>query len=251
MGISTREVEKLSRQVARAHGRPDFYISHSSLADIELSDSTPSIYKLYTLSVVYRMSFVDLVSLYGIDLDLISRNQMTVKLPKTHLVAQEVYDKELHITFPLKFHENVRIHETNLLSRMVEAWGDVPIAFLQHLGIRERIYGFIGMKDYTMYPLIRPGSFVQIDANDKKAESPPWDNEFERPIYFFKLREGYACGWCQLESRALNIIPHSLSPSAIRRFNYPEEVEIVGRVTGVAMPLLKVSRRSPNPPNHN
>ncbi len=62
--------------------------------------------------------------------------------------------------------------------------------------------------------------------------SGPWHSEFERPIYFMELRDGYACGWCELNGNQLLIIPHHLSPASIRRFTYPREAEIVGRVTG-------------------
>jgi len=45
---------------------------------------------------------------------------------------------------------------------MVELWGEVPIALIQHLDIRHSQYGYVGLEDYTLYPLLRPGSFVQM-----------------------------------------------------------------------------------------
>jgi hypothetical protein len=45
-----------------------------------------------------------------------------------------------------------------------------------------------------------------------------------------ELREGYACGWCELQGNQLLIIPHHSSPASVRRFTFPREAEIVGRV---------------------
>jgi len=244
LGITTRDVQELSSTISRARGNPEHYISHSSLTGIENSGWTPSIYKLYTLSVIYQVSYVDIMLMFGIDLEEISKAQLAVKLPKTHLVTTKVYDPERPVSFPIKFDPAVRLEDTNLLPRMVQSWGEVPISFIQHLGIREHLYGYVGLEDYTLYPLIRPGSFVQIDEADSKIRTHSWENEFERPIYFLELRDGYACGWCQLQDGILSIVPHPFSQRPVRHLSHPKEVEIVGRVTGVAMPLVKPEARA-------
>jgi transcriptional regulator with XRE-family HTH domain len=244
LGITTRDVQDLSDTLSRARGNREHYISHSSLTGIENSGWTPSIYKLYTLSVIYQMSYVDIMLMFGIDLEEISKAQLAVKLPKTHLVTSRVYDSERLVEFPEKFDNAVRLEETNLVSRMVQTWGEVPISFIQHLSIREHLYGYIGLEDYTLYPLIRPGSFVQIDESDSKIRTHSWENEFERPIYFLELHDSYACGWCQLEDGMLSIVPHPFSQRPVRHLSHPKDVEVVGRVTGVAMPLVRPAART-------
>jgi len=101
---------------------------------------------------------------------------------------------------------------------MVETWGEIPIRFIQDLGIRRYLYGYIGLEDYTMYPLLRPGSFVRIDDQDAKIRSEIWENEFERPIYFLQFRGGNACGWCELQAVVLSLVPHSLSELPVRKY---------------------------------
>ena len=39
-----------------------------------------------------------------------------------------------------------------------------------------------------MYPLLRPGSFVQIDSHVNRTHPSRWRTEFDRPIYFIELR---------------------------------------------------------------
>ncbi len=212
--------------------------------EIENSTRVPSVHKLFTLSALYRINFVDLLLFFGIDLDQLNTARLAVKLPKTHLVPSEIYDTERRVSFPVRFDPGARIEETNLLSRMVQTWGEIPIAFVQNLGLRKYLYGFIGMDDFTLHPMIRPGAFVQIDDEDTRIDPEPGDNEFERPIYFFQLRDGYAYGWCRLDGKVLSILPHPLSPVQSRQFVYPDDIDVLGRVVAVAMPLRRKPARS-------
>src|SRR6266404_9103943 len=84
LGISTRAVEKYSRQIANAEGSAKFYISNAWLSQIEATGPVPSVQKLFSLSVIYRLNFVELLHLFGIDLDRIGLHQLLIRLPKTH-----------------------------------------------------------------------------------------------------------------------------------------------------------------------
>lgn len=246
--ITTREVEECSRQIAEAEANDEFYISNAWLTQIENKQSTPSIYKLHSLSAIYRTKFTDLLLLYGVDLEKIGKHQLLQPLESTHLATLEVYDKERAVSFPVRFDRGFRADATNLLSRMVEIWGEVPIALIQHLDIRHSQYGYIGLKDYTLHPLLRPGSFVQIDDRQSRVEKIPWRTEFDRPIYFIELRDGYACSWCELHGNTLTLLPHPLSPCGIRQFACPREAEVVGRVTAVAMRIVDYPAQVPDEP---
>jgi hypothetical protein len=97
--------------------------------------------------------------------------------------------------------------------------------------------GYIGLNDYTLYPLIRPGSFVEIDAQQNKIQSGRWENEFRRPIYFVELRDTYVCSWCEIAQGRLVLLAYTRSGQQVRQVRYPGDAEIVGRVTAVAMSL--------------
>lgn len=238
LGITTREVEELSRKIAEEEGNPEFYISNAWLTQLENTQSNPSIYKLFSLCVIYRIKFTDLLLIFGIDLEHIGRLQMNMPMPNTHLTSFEVYDGERAVTFPVRFDRGFSVDRTNLISRMVEVWGEVPIAMIQHLDVRRGLYGYIGLQDYTLYPLLRPGSFVQIDSRMTRVQTSAWRTEFDRPIYFVELREGYACSWCELHGNQLTIVPHPLSPCSIQQYEYPTEAEVIGQVSAVAMRIV-------------
>ncbi|MGA8144005.1 MAG: helix-turn-helix transcriptional regulator [Candidatus Acidiferrales bacterium] len=238
LGITTREVEEFSRRLAENSGNEEFYISNAWLTQLENRDSVPSIYKLFSLSVIYRSRFVDLLAIFGIDLGDSAKYQLEVPLANTHLAAFETLDPEAAVTFPIRLDRSFSLEKTSLVSRVVEVWGEVPVSLIQMLDVRHTQYGYIGMCDFMMYPLLRPGTFVQIDSELASIQPSAWRTEFDRPIYFIELRDSYACSWCELSGSQLTLLPHPLSACSTRQFAYPDEAEIVGQVTAVAMRLV-------------
>ena len=73
LGVTTREVEEFSRTIAEDRQNEEFYISNAWLTQLENKNSVPSIYKLYSLSVIYRTKFNELLAIFGIDLNEIGR----------------------------------------------------------------------------------------------------------------------------------------------------------------------------------
>ncbi len=247
LGITTREVEEFSRKIAESESNEEFYVSNAWLTQIENKVAVPSIYKLYSLSVIYRVRFTDLLMLYGVDLDRISKYTISAPLPQGPSGKIELIQNEQAVNFPVRFDPAFRPERTNVVSRMIEVWGEMPLALLQQLDLRRTSYGYVGLEDYTLYPLIRPGSFVQIDDRQKRVQKFPWRTEFDRPSYVVELRDSYACAWCELQGSQLTLLPHPLSQRGIRQFSYPSEAEILGRVTGVAMRIVDYADSSEPP----
>ena len=200
--ITVREVEQASRRIADVKGDRRFCISNGWLAQLENGDSEPSIWKLFSLSVIYHANLLDLLLLYNID----------------------VNDKEKYETVADPFPTQLISQNGLSTTRNVDqSRDDCP----NHL-----VYGHLGLAEFTMYPMIRPGALLKIDISQNKIVMNTWRNEYERPVYFIELRGAYACGWCELQGNQLLIIPHPSSPTSVRRFTYPREAEIVGRVVG-------------------
>jgi transcriptional regulator with XRE-family HTH domain len=252
LGISTREVEDFSRQIALQKGNEEFFISHGWMTKIENNDKTPSICKLFSLCAIYRMKFTDLLMLFEVDLTELAKFSFEHSLPQTHLSDASAYDLDRTVNFPVRFDPGFDLSRSSLLARMVEAWSEIPLGLLQHLNMRQHLYGYVGLQDNSMTPLIRPGSFVQIDDTQTKVSTIAWKHEYERPIFFVELRDGYACSWCDLQGKQLFLIPHPLSGYPVRQFTFPGEADVVGRVTAVAMRLCLNEHtnldRLPTPP---
>ncbi len=238
--LSTRDVENLSRQIAREKKNQEYALSHAWVTDIENGKFVPTIFKLYTLSLIYKRGLNEILGFFGIHLRDIGKEQKYVALPRTHLVGEGLAGTVPTIEAPIELRETVRFEDTNLISRMFRRWGEVPVGLLQHMDLRHSVYGYIGADDYTLFPLIRPGSFVQIDSHQKNIIASGWQNEFDRPIYFVELRDRYMCSWCELVGRELTLIPSPRSRVQARHVRYPDDAEIVGRVTAVTMQIAEV-----------
>jgi transcriptional regulator with XRE-family HTH domain len=198
--ITVREVEHASRRIAEAKGDDKrFCISNGWLAQLENGVSEPSICKLFSLSVIYQEDFLELVRLYNVDVD----------------------DKE-------KYQPVANPQLTQVQTTCGSNGNSAPGIMHAHLS----------SEDLTMYPMIRPGALLTIDTNQNKLTSIAWRNEYERPIFFIELRNSYACGWCELQGNQLLILPHHSSPASVRRFTYPREAEIAGRVVGYNTPCV-------------
>jgi len=112
---------------------------------------------------------------------------------------------------------------------MVEKWGHLEGVLTNHNG--HHIYGYIGMSDRRMMPLLRPGSIVLVDGSVRKIDDGDWTTEHDRPMYFVEVRGGYRCGWFHQEGSRLVMQPHPLSHCVPETWRTPDEAEIVGRVT--------------------
>lgn len=236
--ITVREVEQASRRIAGVKGDKRFCISNGWLAQLENGASEPSICKLFSLSVIYRVNFLDLVRLYNVDVD---------EKEKYESVAADPY-----VTHLISGNGDHGLLSANSASAAQLSTNLIPISepkTRSQFAAREDrtpgiIYGHLGFADFTMYPMIKPGALLKIDPRQNKLTSGAWRNEYERPIFFIELREGYACGWCDLHSNQLLIIPHQSSPASVRRFTYPREAEIVGRVIGYSTSCIDVEAQS-------
>jgi len=249
LGLTTRDVEAKSLQIADDRHSREYYLSHAWVTDIENGKFTPSIYKFHTFGAIYSRRITELMSYFGLPLGDLSRYRMSIGVPRTHLLEGGADLESEKVSLPVRFKPEFRLEKTNLLAQVVEEWDEIPVGFLQHLDLRKSVYGYIGLEDYTLFPLIRPGSLVEIDANQRKISTEKWNTEFDRPIYFVELRNGYVCSWCQLDRGQLIVIPHPHSHQDVRRFDHPSQAEIIGRVTGVAMRI--VSEKEPDAGKHS
>ncbi|HEU5409261.1 MAG TPA: helix-turn-helix transcriptional regulator [Nitrospira sp.] len=238
--LSMREVQRLSLKIAEGKKSRDYYVSHTWLTDIEKGEFTPSIYKLYSLSIIYKCSYDEMLQSFGIRLGDIAQEQTLLTLPRTHLIGERGGDASASIHLPADLKEKMPLVQTNLVSRMFHRWGGIPVSLLPHLNVRQAVYGYVGTQDFTLFPLIRPGSFVEIDAGQKHIDRIAWSSEFDRPIFFIELRDSYVCSWCELREGRLLLVPSPQSRSKVREVRFPSDADIIGRVVAVSMCIAEI-----------
>ena len=235
LGLTMREVETASARIADKHGNDEFSVSPSRLSDIETKGLVPSIYRLYSLAVIYRRDLREILSWYGIDLNASTADMKLNLPPKSH--PSELLQGASVVQMPTRLDPAFDPRRTNNLGRMVEQWGLVPLAYLSQFASDKYTYGYVGSEDFTMYPILPPGTFLQVDESRNKILQGMWRSEYERPIYFVETRDGYTCSWCSLKGDHIVLQPHPLSPVAVRVLRHPQEAEVVGQVVGIALKL--------------
>ena len=235
LGLTMREVENASLQIARRHHNEEFAIAPSRLSDFETKNVIPSIFRLYSLAVIYRRDMRELLAWYDVDPNLVAADMDFISPPRSHVSEALASISTVHM--PVKLDPGFDPRQTTNFGRMVEAWGLVPIAHLAQFASCQYTYGYIGSEDFTMYPILPPGSFIQIDESKNRVEAGSWRSEYERPIYFVETRQGHVACWCALKGVEIVLTPHPLSPVAPRTLRCPPEAEVIGQVVGVAMKL--------------
>jgi len=251
--LTYRDVERTSQKLAASYGNDEFAIALSRLADIENKGTVPTIYRLYSLCVIYRLDFNETLRWYGIPLEMLSADALRIPHENTHAL-------NIHgigpFTVPQPFEKELDFSQTAFLSHVIRRWGKSGLHFLNGWDLRQHRFGLIGLEDWSMHPVLQPGSLVLIDEAKRRIASGGWNSELERPIYFLEHRGGYRCGWCLLHNGSLIMQPHPSSQESPTVFA-ADEVDVIGQVTGVAMLLEPRKRRhvrsgaapavSPNP----
>lgn len=247
LGLTYRDVERASYDVAQRRGRPDFIVRVSRLADFENGGVTPSLYKLYSLCAIYHLDLLEVCGWFDVPLTECLRDAVEQAAPNTHVIAIHG-DRRTPLAAadtrgPSPDHlpgtslpQSLVPTQTAVLRRQPEEWDALAVALFEG-PLRYRM-GFIGTEDHWMEPLLRPGSIVLFDPTRRRVENSGWPNEFDRPIYFVELRDGYRCCWCSRDRDRLILQPHPLSPCTPETPKYPEEAEIAGQVVGMAMRLF-------------
>jgi transcriptional regulator with XRE-family HTH domain len=242
LNLRYRDVEEASNQIAARHNNDEFSIALSRLSDIENKGTVPTIYRLYSLCTIYRLDLNEVMDWYGVSVANLAGDAAAIAMERTHLIGfgpNWYGDTQM----PLALDPGIDLRRTTFLSRMIQRWGRLPLSLLSNLDLKNYRYAFVGSEDWTMYPLIQPGSLILIDDAHRKIVNTGWANEYERPVYFFEHRKGFACCWCTLQESQLVLQPHPASMCYPEVFNYPNEIDVLGQVVGVAMRLDQGKRR--------
>ena len=240
LGLTYRDVEHASQQITDRRKDDRFKIQKSRLADIENQGIIPSIFRLYSLCAVYRLDIGEVLTWYGVPSDELARESLRIKHRATHAAA---FGHPHEVTVPLPLDASVDMAKTTFLSETIRKWGKLPLSFLNGWEVKEFRYGVIGAEDWSMYPILHPGSLVAIDDTQRRIGGGRWTSEVDRPIHFLEHRQGYLCGWCSLQHDQLTVQFHPSSQKNVALYDR-SEIDVLGQVVGVAMLLESKARRA-------
>src|SRR4051794_25308391 len=159
--VKSSDIERISRSIADIKSNADFYVSHSTLADIE-TGSVPSIHKLFSLAACLKVSLEELLQVFGIDSNEVRQYTGEVEAGPHRFETAEL--REPNFRFQLNFDTSFNSHETSLLKLNPQELATLPPALRKRLDPRRYRYAVVGLKDDTMGELIPPGSLVEVDV---------------------------------------------------------------------------------------
>jgi hypothetical protein len=233
-------VERSSHQIAAHRGNDEFIIALSRLANIENKGTIPSIFRMYTLCAVYRLEIDEVLTWYGIPSGELVSEGLRIEHRATHAAG---FGLQREVIVPLPLDASMDPAKTTFLSRIIRKWGKLPLSFLNGWEVKEFRYGVIGTEDWSMYPILHPGSLLAIDDTLRKIGGAKWTSEVDRPIHFLEHRQGYLCGWCSLQQDRLMVQFHPSSQKNVALYDWTE-IDVLGQVVGVAMFLESKLKRS-------
>jgi transcriptional regulator with XRE-family HTH domain len=240
--LKYRDVEEASQRIAEQHADLEYAIALSRLSDIENKGTVPTIFRLYSLCAIYRLDLTEVLNWYGVRPEQLPAEASRIGLDSTHLTGFQTGDDGPGAEGTYE----IEPAKTTFVGQ-VQRWGKLSATMLHGFEPRNHRLGYIGLEDWFMYPLLQPGSLVIIDGRYRKIATHGWSNEFERPIYFFEHRGGYSCAWCAAVEERLVLQPPPASACAPAVYRYPNEIEVIGQVVGVAMLLDSRKQRRARP----
>lgn len=122
------------------------------------------------------------------------------------------------------------------MRHLLSTWADIPLLLMLDVDWARGPLVLIGLSDRMMWPLLPPGSLLQLDPKVKTIAEGAWP-EFERPIYLVEHRNRFYCCHAQRRGETLRLISHAESqapPSISVSF---KEARVRGRLTPIFRPL--------------
>ena len=107
LGLTVRDVEAKSQQIAEDRHNREYYISHAWVTDIENDKFTPTIFKLHSLSNIYSVAYPEVLLYYGIRIGDVSRSRLSIGVPRTHLLAGGADLENEKVSLPTRFKPGV------------------------------------------------------------------------------------------------------------------------------------------------
>ena len=120
--------------------------------------------------------------------------------------------------------------------RLLAAWADIPLLLMLDVDWDRGPLVLVGLSDRMMWPLIPPGSVLQLDPKVRKVENGS-RSEFERPIYLIEFKGRFYCCHAQRRGDTLRLISHAESPSPPAISVPFKEARVRGQLRPIFRPL--------------
>ena len=125
---------------------------------------------------------------------------------------------------------------TSALRQLLGAWSEVPLLLMLDADWDRGPLVLLGSSDRMMWPLLPPGSLLQLDQRVRTVAEGTWP-EFERPIYLIEYRGRFFCCHAQRRGDTLRLISHQESPAPPSIPVPFKQAKVRGQLTPIFRPL--------------
>jgi len=122
------------------------------------------------------------------------------------------------------------------MRRLLSVWAEVPLLLMLDVDWDRGPLVLIGTEDRMMWPLLPPGSLLQLDQRVRTIIDGSF-SEFERPIYLIEYRNRFYCCHAQRRGETLRLISHAESPAPPAIPIPFKDARVRGRLTPILRPL--------------
>ena len=120
--------------------------------------------------------------------------------------------------------------------RLLNVWSEVPLLLMLDVDWERGPLILIGESDRMMWPLLPPGSLLQLNSKVRTIADGFW-TEFERPIYLIEVKGKFYCCHAQRRGETLRLISHAESPERPAISVPFKETRVRGQLTPIFRPL--------------
>lgn len=125
---------------------------------------------------------------------------------------------------------------SSAMHRLLKIWTEVPLLLMLDVDWNRGPLVLMGQSDRMMWPLLPPGSLLQLDTSERTVAEGRWD-EFERPVYLVEYKGRFHCCHAQRRGDTLRLISHLESPERPSISVPYKEAKVRGRLTPIFRPL--------------
>jgi transcriptional regulator with XRE-family HTH domain len=225
---------RVSQRSSALYGRfSAFFIPHNFYSDLRTSSFTPSLHQLAALSRISGYRLVDWLSVFGFNVEAISRLQVSLPSKRTILLDTSLTDSEDSIPWFRDRANSIVVPRIAPLAQLLQPIPPRRIGSLSPASGREFLYVKIGSEDAFAFPELAPGSIVRVNPKIEHV------GKSRSRIFLIEHSKGLCC--CSVRPLAADVVVPvgTLLPYARIPLRIPTEARILGVVDLEIRLLLK------------
>jgi hypothetical protein len=205
--------------------------------DVANPSLIPTIHQMLALSHITNYRLCDWLTVFGFDLDAISRLRVLIPRQRTTLLDSSVYDTHAWIPWFAERPKAGPVPPIAPLGQFLASATPRRAAELLALSKRRFLYGKVGEGDLYAFPHLAPGSIVRVDERHSEELLSDAKNNTERRIFFVEHSFGLTCSQLVVLAKNRVMLYSPQSPCTQVELTLGKEARILGVIDAEVRPV--------------